>query len=260
MSSSVKPDRFNVWDGIYPTFRDAPVEGLGFDDPEWRTRSISAARDARADVLAGRRLDYSMRQRNSVLAALSASLLARKPRIRILDFGGGPGFGFLVLQSAIPRAAERIDYHIVEVPGVCREATKVFEGQAAPTFHASLPDDAAFDIVFTASTIQYIEDWRAISDRLAAFGAPHLVLSDVYAGAFSAYTTLQQYYGSRIAHWMLNEDELVSHIQSGGYTLQLRSPCSVKILGVEGELPMTNFPAELRLESSHHLMFSRRDQ
>ena len=81
---------FHVWEGVYTDFAEVPVEGLGFDDPVWRTRSLVAARQAYENVLAKRPLDYSMRQRNVVLTVLSAALLARQERIRILDFGGGP--------------------------------------------------------------------------------------------------------------------------------------------------------------------------
>ena len=95
---------------------------------------------------------------------------------------------------------------------------------------------------------------------MAAFRAPYFLLSDVYAGSFPAYTTLQQYYGSQIAHWILNEGELVGEIASGGYALRLKASCDVKILDTQGELPMHNLPVELRLKSSHHLMFSRRNR
>ncbi|WP_410925154.1 hypothetical protein, partial [Pseudomonas aeruginosa] len=82
------------------------------------------------------------------------------------------------------------------VEGVCRAAAEMFEGRSAPTFHTTLPEREAFDVVFTASTLQYIEDWRAICQRLAAYRAPYLVFSDVYAGTNRAFATLQQYYGS----------------------------------------------------------------
>lgn len=254
----MRPDEFNVWEGSYATFRDAPVQGLGFDSPTWRTRSARAAQEAHADFVAGRPLDYSLRQRNSVLVVLAAALLARKPRLRILDFGGGPGFGFLALQASLPNAASRISYEIVEVEGVCREAELLFRGHPAPTFHTALPEAEArsFDVVFTASTIQYIEDWSGMCSRLAAYRAPHLLLSDVFAGSFGSYVTLQQYYGSKIAHWMLNEDDLVAAVHSNGYGLDLKTPCDVQVLGAGGELPMGNFPAERRLKNANHFLFS----
>jgi hypothetical protein len=74
-------------------------------------------------------------------------------------------------------------------------------------------------------------DWRR-------FGRPLLVFSDVFAGPMAAYVTLPHYYGSKIAHWMLNEDEFVNEVSSCGYRGQLKTPCNVKSLGEEGKLPM----------------------
>ncbi len=250
------PEEFHVWEGVYESFRDAPKVGLGFDDPIWRSRSMDAAREAHGCVREGRPLDYSMRQRNSVLAVLSATVLAEHPRIRILDFGGGPGFGYLVVTSAIPNAADRVDYHVVDVEGVCVEGTKTFGERRGPSFHTELPD-MRFDVVFSASTLQYIEDWRALVGRLAAFGSPYLLFSDVFAGSLESYATVQNYYGSQIPHWILNEDELVREVARAGYALQLKTPCNVKTLGREGDLPMDNFPATRRLKNTTHLMFTR---
>jgi putative methyltransferase (TIGR04325 family) len=247
---------FDVWEGVYATFQEAPKRGLGFDDELWRSRSSAAAREAHARFVEGRELDYSMGQRNSVLATLAGATLARQPRLRVLDFGGGPGFGFLVLQAAIPDAARRVDYSVVEVEGVCREGAALFEGRPAPTFHTSIPTSGEFDVVFTASTLQYVDDWRALCRRLAAFRARYLVFSDVFAGPFTSYVTLQHYYDSTIPHWLLNEEEFVSEITAAGYSLQLRRPCNVQVLGAYGALPMENLPSERRLTNASHFMFS----
>lgn len=249
--------KFNIWDGVYASFEEAPVRGLGFEDPGWRTRSANAARDARAAVYDGRALDHSLRERNSVLATVAATLLGQKERVRILDFGGGPAFGYLVLQALVPKSSERIDYHIVEVEGVCHEAQKIFDGTTAPTFHTSLPESGEFDIVFTASTLQYIADWRGICRKLASYDARYLAFSDVYAGRVSSYVTLQAYYESRIAHWILSEEEFVNEITSLGYFTRLKTLCNVRCLGAEGPLPMGNLPAERQIAMPSHFLFSR---
>ena len=36
---------FNVWNGVYPSFREAPRVGLGHGCPVWRERNAKAARD-----------------------------------------------------------------------------------------------------------------------------------------------------------------------------------------------------------------------
>lgn len=247
---------FHVWEGIFASFSEAPASGPGFEGETWRQRSMIAARQSMEQLRAGQVLDYSMRQRNAVLVTLTAALLARQSRVRILDFGGGPGYGFMVLLSAIPDAAKKIDYHIVEVENVCREAPALFDAAAAPKFQTDLPAKLAYDIVFTASTLQYIEDWRGICRALAAYRAPYLLFSDVFAYAGAAYVTLQNYYDSRIRHWILNEGEFIAEIAGGNYALDLKSDCSVKILDEYGPLPMTNLPIGKRVTNARHFMFS----
>jgi len=249
---------FQVWEGVFDSFQEAPANGPGFDGEAWRRRSMAAARDAMERLRTGQPLDYSTRQRNAVLVTLGAVLLAQQQRIRILDFGGGPGYGLLAMLSAIPDAAARIDYHIVEVENVCRDAPALFDKVATPKFHTELPVRQSFDIVFTASTLQYIEAWRDICRSLAAYNAPYLVFSDVFAYRGTPYVTLQNYYDSKIRHWILNEDEFISAIGSAGYSLSQKSDCSVKVLDKYGSLPMDNLPAERRLANTNHFMFSRK--
>jgi hypothetical protein len=68
---------------------------------------------------------------------------------------------------------------------------------------------------------------------------------------------LQSYYGSSIRHWFFNSAIFVAEVERHGYRLALRSTCDAKILGQYGPLPMDNFPAELRLPHTTHLLFQR---
>jgi putative methyltransferase (TIGR04325 family) len=246
---------FEVWQGIYSSFAEAPVAGPGFSGTEWIERTASNMRRLTSSAANGQ-TDFSLLQRNSVLTVLAASLLSDRPRIRILDFGGGPGYGYFVLLNAIPDAARRIDYHIVELESICRDAAGAFPSLNAPRFHPTFPEGMTFDIVFTASTLQYIEDWQAICERLADCRSPYLVFGDVFAGRFESWVSLQSYYGSKIAHWFLNEEAFLEVVTRRGYELRLKSDCNVKVLGRDGPLPMDNFPVERRLRNTSHFMFS----
>lgn len=250
---------FAVWDGVYASFAEAPAEGPGFDGAEWRERSVAAVRQGLAAIANGVALDYSLVQRNVYLPAMVTDLLAVLPRVRVLDFGGGPGLGFVVVKQARADALARLDYTIVDAPQVCLAGRALF-GAQGPVFRDYIPEDALFDIVHAASVLQYIEDWPGAIASLAGRRPIFLSLADVFCGAFGSYVTLQNYYGSRIRHWMLNQDELVATVVRNGYRLMAKTPCMVEVLGRRGPLPMSNLPEPLRIAHSQHLLFVRQDR
>jgi len=248
---------FKLWDGIYGSFADAPASGPGFAGPAWEEHSLETARATLAQIAAGQPIDYSLKQRNAVLPILVAGLLSHQSQTTVLDFGGGLGVGFMVLMDEIKSPLSRVHYHIVELERICRAGANLFAAQPAPVFHDRLPAGKNFDIVYSSSVMQYIDDWRGKVAELAAFQARFLVFSDAFVGDFPTYATLQNYYGSKIPHWFLNFRDFVAAVESRGYSLVLRSECSPKILGRHGSLPMGNFPAELRVPASSHLLFQR---
>jgi putative methyltransferase (TIGR04325 family) len=255
--SAVKVD-FKVWEGVYASFREAPVGGRGFDGPIWRERSSSFAAQIMAQAERNEPLDSSLRQRYEFLPALTAMLLEDQPRVQILDFGGGLGIGFVLLTNALRSLADRVDYSIVEFADTCRAGNELFTGRKAPVFYDSLPDSMTLEIVHAASVLQYIEDWRGIVARLAAYGARYLVLTDVYIGEFATYVTSQNHHTSRIPHWFWNTQEFINEVEGHGYALAVRTHCQLKVLGKDGPLPMENFPPELRIAHGSNLLFSRR--
>ncbi len=248
---------FQVWEGVYASFAEAPAVGPGFDGPVWRERSNEAARQAFAQVQARQPLDYALRQRNAVLPPVVAALLAGQERVSVLDFGGGLGTGYVMLAATMPATVDRIDYAVVDVDGIAAAGRQLFAGKPGPTFHGELPGDARFDIIHAASAVQYIEDWRSLLTRLAQYRARFLSLADMFIGEFETYVTLQNYYGSRIRHWFFGAGEFIAEVERNGYTLILRSDCDAKILGRYGSLPMANFPTGLRLAHTSNLLFCR---
>jgi putative methyltransferase (TIGR04325 family) len=248
---------FKVWEGIYASFADAPESGPGHHGSIWRERSLQAAREALEKLAAAESLDYSLRQRNAVLPGLVATTLYEQAKVRILDFGGGLGTGFLVLEDAVPGMTDRVDYLVVEVESICSAGAELFAGRKGPDFQSELPANAPFDIVHAASVMQYIEDWRGVIKLLTAYGARYFSLADIYIGNFATYATLQNYYGSRIRHWFINAQEFIGEVERNGYQLILRSDCEMKVLGAHGPLPMDHFPSDLRVAHGSNLLFGK---
>jgi putative methyltransferase (TIGR04325 family) len=254
-SEAIAAADFNVWEGVYASFAEAPAVGLGFDGPVWRERSIQAARQAAAQVQARQPLDYALRQRNAVLPPVVATMLSGQSRVSILDFGGGPGTGYFVLTGTIPEAVDRLDYCVVDVSGITVAGRQLFEGKKGPTFQSELPRAARFDIVHASSVVQYIDDWRDLLASLARYNARFLSLADMFVGDFESFVTLQNYYGSKIRHWFLNAREFIAEVERNGYKLLLRLDCDAKIRGRYGPLPMGNFSSSLRLSNTSSFLF-----
>jgi putative methyltransferase (TIGR04325 family) len=254
-SETIVTADFNVWEGVYASFAEAPAIGPGFDGPVWRERSIQAARQAAAQVQGRQPLDYALRQRNAVLPPVVATMLTQQSRVSILDFGGGLGTGYFVLTGTIPEAAGRLDYSIVDVDGIAVAGRQLFDGKQGPTFQSELPGAARFDIVHASSVFQYIDDWRSLLARLARHNARFLILADMFVGDFESFVTLQNYYGSKIRHWFLNIREFLAEVERNGYKLALRVDCDAKIAGRYGPLPMGNFPSSLRLSNTSSFLF-----
>lgn len=248
---------FCVWEGVYPSFAEAPVVGPGFSGAIWVERNAREAHDAAASLSSGRPFDYALRQRYAVLPVLAAQALRAQEQVSVLDFGGGLGAGYLLTLACVPTASQRLRYTIVEVDSVCRSAEDIFPSGKGPRYLADLPASGPFDIVHTASTMQYVGDWQAVVARLAGLEARTLIFADMFAGEIESYVTLQNYYGSRIAHWLLNKDEFVASVERHGYTLTSRTLCDAKVLGRFGALPMDNLPPGRRLAYTSHFVFGK---
>ena len=253
---SPHPD-FKVWDGVYASFDEAPATGPGFEGSTAHERGMQAALEVRSCLDRGEPLDYSLRQRNALLPVVVAMLLAERAQVSVLDFGGGLGTGYMMLEKALPQVQAGVRFTLVEVEGLCSAGRSLFSEKQGPVFWPSLPDGGAFDLIHTASTMQYVDDWRGVVARLAGYGARYLVFADSFVGPFASYVTLQNYYGSRIRHWFFNFDAFKAEVEQHGYTLALRLSCDARILGAYGPLPMDNFPPALRIAHTSHLLFQK---
>jgi putative methyltransferase (TIGR04325 family) len=246
-----------VWEGVYPSFHAAnsAVVGPGFCGDVWRTRSLAAARGCLEALEAGRPLPQFHKQRSVLLPAVAATMMAIRDRLRILDFGGGLGIGYMALVEGIPHAASRIDYTIVDVPPVVDEGRRLLPG--AVRYMDALPGEEGFDLVHAASALQYVEDWRMALGALLDYRADFILLSDVFAGEIPTFVTLQNYYGSRIRHWFWNLEELLEVCSGSRYTLVMKTFATGRRLKMADTLAMDHFPKTHRLEQSLHLLLHR---
>jgi len=251
-------ETFHIWDGIYDSFQEAGSDavGPGFNGDIYRARALNAAHECLAALNTSRPIPPFHKQRSTLLPPVAAMMLESAHPLQILDLGGGLGIGYMTLVESIPQYTERGHYTIVEVPEICDVGRGLFLGRGV-TYLDSLPSQGKFDLVHSASTLQYIEDWQQTLKSLSDYNPRYILLSDVFAGSIPTFVTLQNYHGSRIRHWFLNLDELLKLVSSLGYHLVMKSFVHSRRLGVEDILPMDNFPASHRVEQSLHLLLRR---
>ncbi|WP_458760230.1 methyltransferase, TIGR04325 family [Afipia sp. TerB] len=244
-----------VWEGIYRSFAEAPASGPGFSGERWRKASEKLALQTLEDERAGRPIDFSLCQRNAVLPAVVA-MTSALARTRILDVGGGLGSGYTFLRSALKRM-DRISYDVVEVDDICRLGAKYFADYPEIRFLNDLPTrKGAYDIVYLASALQYIDGWQDFLGVVAGLDAEYVLLSDVLAARDRSFVTLQNYYESKIPARFISEKDLQERLAQLRYELILELPCLPQIRG-ETKLPMSNFPDEFQVDHARHFLFQK---
>ena len=255
-TDQIKP--FHIWEGIYPDFQSAVADakGAGFSGDVYLTRSLQAATECLTALNSEQPIPAFHKQRSTHLPVAVAMILGNKKQVNILDFGGGLGIGYMTLAESISADLDKIEYTIVDVPEVCQSGLHLHAGRNL-MFTAELPTSTKYDLIHAASSIQYIEHWQDLLAKFAAFKPRYILLSDIFAGYIKPYVTLQNYYESKIPHWFLNLVELLEIFSSHGYRLAMKSYATSRRLDAEDTLAMTNFPEDLRLTQTLHLLLQK---
>lgn len=255
-AGATKP--FFVWEGVYESFPLAAqkAQGEGFSGSTYRERSSAVARECLAALAQDTPIPQFHKQRSTLLPCTAAMIVSVKGGVRILDFGGGLGIGYMTLQESMRESLHTINYSILEVPSVARMGEEMLGDKV--NYLSRLEGAGKFDLIHAASSLQYVEDWRGLIHTFAALEAEYLLLSDIFAGNFVSFATLQNYYESKIPHWFLNLDELIEALRGAGYDLLMKTYAASRRHESVDILPMENFPQGLRLSQSLHLLLQKR--
>jgi len=212
----------NIWEGVYQSFDDVPISGGGFNGDEWINNSAKKILKLLDNANLSGTVSTVVAYRASLLPLLVSLMGTQKKNINILDFGGGLGFTYI---PVVHSQAEKIqlEYHIVEVESVCEKGAQLFDGDDQICFHTSIPPKLEFDIIHLGSSLQYIREWQKLLKQLASYQPKYILLTDLMAGDIPTYATAQNYYGSKIASWFFNIDEVLTEMSSGGFDLSFKS-------------------------------------
>lgn len=244
-----------VWEGVFTNFGEGPAVGQGFSGPEWVQRSRQRALDMIERSRGGSSIKSLPNHHTGWLVGLAGLIGAQSQRVNILDFGGGLGFSYLPVATALPAACS-LSYVVVETPPVCEEGEDLFSDDPRIRFSASVPEESDWDILHLGSTLHYIEDWQGLLTRLLGLGPRYVSLVDLPAGDIPTFASRQRYYGSLIPCWFFNLPEIKAQMGRLGFALAAQAPHHALIWG-ENTFPVANLPEGLRLPHTCDLLFVR---
>lgn len=174
-----------------------------------------------------------------------------------MDFGGGLGSTYISV-TAVCASRQLVDYHIVESKRICQAGESCFRGDNNIHFYDHLPGEIKnVDIICLSSSIQYVEDWKALLKEIIKYEPLYILLADLPAGDIPTYATVQNYYESKIPCWFFNVDEVIDAMVSMNLNLLFKSSYNGTYLGKEQPMPQDNFPTEYQVGKSCNLLFNR---
>jgi len=248
---------FNIWERVFNSFAEAEAHVTEPDRKAWLAR----LEDRTREVLARHQTCNLVTWGQYCLPAVIAPLLAVKPRVRVLDFGGGTGISYLEVANALfgPGGSGGLDYVVVDSPDVCEIGRRRLGGEV--TFQSSLDEvTGQFDLVHLGSVLQYLGDhWRDFLGCLCAKASPLVLFSDLLAGQITSFVTLQTFYGGSQASRFYHLDDVEAAMAGFGFGKILDVPFRGPYLGTPSPMPMDNLPPENRLVDSRHVLFTRRE-
>ena len=247
-----------VWEGVYKDIHEVKALGNGFNSSYW----VNNSKEKVEKYLAG--INESdpippFPPRPTSLPLLAAMLRKnRDKKLIIIDFGGGLGFSYLSFVQSCSRI-KNYTYYIVESTEICKLGDEIFSDHHNILFAPHVQDLSLeiVDIVYMNSVLQYIGDWKALLNYLLNLKPEFFLLDDLPAGDIPTFATVQNYYSSKLPYWFFNVDDIITCVESYGYTLEYKSKFSSLILGKMQEIPMSNFPPEYQLDYPCTLLFRR---
>jgi putative methyltransferase (TIGR04325 family) len=252
-------NEFFIWEGVYNNFYEAKAfaDGFGFSGETYNLRAYDAAKECLDAINSNLPIPFFHKQRSVILPPIVAMMMNSKSKLNIFDFGGGLGIGYMTLKESISDLDEKINYTIMELSFICKQGKELHNGNI--NFVEDFSNLKEFNLVHSSSAIQYIDDWKGLISKLCSFNASNILMSDVFAGDFKSYVTLQNYYGNKIPHWFFSINEFIGVFEDNGYFLDMKSCVSAKRLDIDDLLPMTNFSEQYRLNYTSHMLFKKKN-
>jgi putative methyltransferase (TIGR04325 family) len=237
-----------VWDGVYPHLRDVPT--FRADYASELTAEMVATTGAALTSLQNGQKPYLWHE---PFALVAGAMVSPSQPLRVVDFGGGTGSGYVQLLASLPPST-RLDYLIVDSAEMGAAGRQLFAGDRQIRFAESLTAAGQVDLIYVNSVFPYVEDYRGVLAELASLGAAQIFLGRLAAGSNPTFASRQLNLPGRVlAYWFLNIDEVSEILAQSGYRLVYDG-------FVDRTYDQSNLPATHRVERFRNILFARRDR
>ena len=180
-----------------------------------------------------------------------------KESLKIIDYGGGFGNGYLQISKGI-RNLKKLKYYIVDIPEVIEVAKKNFQSEKNLFFRTKIPKLYNCDIFHYGSCLQYIDHWQKLLEKSCALKPKYLIFSDLMAGDIESFVTIQKFDKIKMPFRFYNINKIIKFLEKFKYELILRNNYQVRFNGKPSELPTDKFPKNSQLKFSSNLIFKKK--
>jgi len=252
------PQRPVTFDGMYPTLAAVPIQAdkAIYENPEILGLLRAEVEDDLAFLKSYTQCmppQINTSESPMLLPQLVATVAEQEKRtIRVLDFGGGLGTAYRNCIRMLP-ASVQYEFIIVELPDMVDIGNDVFADYANVTFCEDLAavSGGDIDIVNIGSSLEYIEEYKALLDSLNGFKAKHVLFTDMFFYGGETYATRQKNFAAADSfYWMFGFPEIEAIMQAGGYR-QIYASANLEIQ------TFANVPEDRQIPNSSNVLFLR---
>lgn len=245
LAKRLKPPTY-VWDGIYAHRRDVPTHRAEYT-AEVIDEMVATTRRALDQWRTGQKPLLW----HECLSLVAATASAGRPRLSVVDFGGGAGSAFVQLISSLSPSVE-LECVVVDSGEFAARGRDLFGTDPRIRFVTTLADAPSRpDIVYLNSVLPYIDDYAQLLGQLAALQPRFILLARLAAGNIPTFASRQLNVPGRVfAYWFLNLDEVIGILQRSGYAIASHS------YG-EHEYDLSNLPETHRVGRFRNVLFAR---
>jgi putative methyltransferase (TIGR04325 family) len=230
--------------GPYASWRAAQEGSDGYDLPAILEKQVAVmlkVRDGKAawerDSVEFAEIEYSF----PVLAALLYAAGRNRNRLSVLDFGGALGGSYYQNRGFLGHL-DRLRWRVVEQPHFVAAGKQHFENDTLG-FVEDLEQCVAAempDVILLSSVLQYLEEPFAFLRRVAALGAPFILIDRsptlrAQKSRISVQVVPPQIYAASYPCWLFAESEVLAPLE-GAYAVRLQFDAHIGtpiVLGAE---------------------------